>query len=319
MNSDCTGFNLMMDGSALYPNGFHPVKQDHNRDFEGPAVQKYTRTQRPPRYYWIDFGLSVCSNGSEDPPLARPIWAGDKSAPELQHLFTSPRPYEPINPFPTDIYYLGNMVRMFFLEVLLSIVNIQEFNVYSKSCARDLNTSTFRANSASTSWSRWLETWSRTIPLNDQQLMNVLLDLKKSFGGNPLGPFVRKCGMCLIIRLGLCIVFSLIGHDALCISLHKRQLYRLPPGESLMSGSKLCLTIFDIRQPTIYLSIYAHVILAIWFISPLMVWYFSEFTMVPPSFSSLLNINWIGDLNIMHAKKHTLRPGERTESIRSWE
>lgn len=107
-----------MDGSEMYPDGFHPVKQDHNREFTGPALQKYTRTQRPPRYYWIDFGLSVPFDSLENFPRAVPVHGGDKSVPEHQHIYRTARPHEPTNPFPTDIYYLGNMVRMFFTEVM---------------------------------------------------------------------------------------------------------------------------------------------------------------------------------------------------------
>lgn len=108
----------MMDASEMYPNGFHPAKHDYNREFTGSASQKYTRTQRPPKYYWIDFGLSVLFDESDKSPRAPPLWAGDKSAPEIQHVFTEPGPFEPIDPFPTDIYYLGNMIRMFFTEVV---------------------------------------------------------------------------------------------------------------------------------------------------------------------------------------------------------
>ena len=97
----------MFDASKMYPNGFHPVKINRNRNFQGTA-KAYTRTQRPPVYYLIDFGLSrqYTSRDVTDEPLR----GGDKSAPEH-------RSRKRCNPFQTDIYYLGNLVRQEFIEV----------------------------------------------------------------------------------------------------------------------------------------------------------------------------------------------------------
>ncbi|KAI9451008.1 kinase-like domain-containing protein [Lactarius psammicola] len=102
---DCTANNIMFDSSKMYPNGFHPVKIDRNRNFKGTA-KAYTRTQRPPRYYFIDFGLSrqYPSQDATDEPLR----GGDKSAPEH-------RSGRRCNPFHTDIYYIGNLIRQEFV------------------------------------------------------------------------------------------------------------------------------------------------------------------------------------------------------------
>lgn len=103
----------MLDPSQMYPNGFHPVKNDKNKNFKGKATA-YTRTQRPPRYILIDFGLSrqYLSREVTDNPLR----GGDKSAPEHQS-------HQPSNPFHTDIYYIGNLVREKFTMVRHSIVS----------------------------------------------------------------------------------------------------------------------------------------------------------------------------------------------------
>ena len=97
----------MFGASKMYPNGFHPVKINRNRNFKGTA-KAYTRTQRPPVYYLIDFGLSrqYTSRNVTDEPLR----GGDKSAPEH-------RLRRRCNPFQTDIYYIGNLVRREFIEV----------------------------------------------------------------------------------------------------------------------------------------------------------------------------------------------------------
>ncbi|KJA23536.1 hypothetical protein HYPSUDRAFT_1080330 [Hypholoma sublateritium FD-334 SS-4] len=110
---DCTGPNCMLDASELYPEGFHPQKRDFNVAFTGSAAQKYTRTQRPPKYYWIDFGLSVRFGETDKFPLFHVLRGNDKSAPEFQDPDYMEQPQDP---FPTDIYYLGNLAKRYFTE-----------------------------------------------------------------------------------------------------------------------------------------------------------------------------------------------------------
>ena len=97
----------MFGASRMYPNGFHPVKINRNRNFKGSA-KAYTRTQRPPVYYLINFSLSrqYASRDVTDGILRR----GDRSAPEHQWIGRC-------NPFQTDIYYIGNLVRHAFMDV----------------------------------------------------------------------------------------------------------------------------------------------------------------------------------------------------------
>jgi serine/threonine protein kinase len=108
---DCTANNIMFDPSEMYPQGYHPTQMDRSRNFKGRA-KRYTRTQRPPRYYLIDFGLSrqYPSRRALDVPLR----GGDKSAPEHRSVTWC-------NPFYTDIYYLGNLVRQEFTMVGLAM------------------------------------------------------------------------------------------------------------------------------------------------------------------------------------------------------
>ncbi|KAF8485475.1 hypothetical protein JB92DRAFT_3026854 [Gautieria morchelliformis] len=102
MSSDCTGKNIMMDARKLYPNGFHPVNIDFDYKRDSFA-RHWTRTERPPKYLLIDFGLSRFYDPKHGPPLDLPV-QGDKYN-ELS------------NPFATDIYYLGNMIKMEFVDV----------------------------------------------------------------------------------------------------------------------------------------------------------------------------------------------------------
>ncbi|KAH9914994.1 kinase-like domain-containing protein [Amylocystis lapponica] len=109
---DCMNLNIMMDPSAIYPDMYHPRSPYRNRNLKGEA-KYFTRTERPTKYYLIDFGLAVKFDADDTNPTALPIRGGDKTVPEFQDDETYDKEQ---NPFPTDIYYLGNMVREDFLQ-----------------------------------------------------------------------------------------------------------------------------------------------------------------------------------------------------------
>ncbi|KAH9970469.1 hypothetical protein BJV74DRAFT_867042 [Russula compacta] len=97
----------MFDPSGMFPEGYHPARLDRSLNFKSRA-KCFTRTEHPPRYYLIDFGLSrrYPSRNVLDDPLR----GGDKSAPEHNHGARR------CNPFHTDIFYLGNLVRENFMR-----------------------------------------------------------------------------------------------------------------------------------------------------------------------------------------------------------
>ncbi|EPQ57119.1 hypothetical protein GLOTRDRAFT_127494 [Gloeophyllum trabeum ATCC 11539] len=101
---DCNSRNIMLDPRQMYPQSFHPADPDSKRDYNGFA-KYYTRTQRPPRYYFIDFGISRRYRPEDMPPSEEIIRGGDKTAPEFNN------PSGVANPFPTDVYFIGNMLR----------------------------------------------------------------------------------------------------------------------------------------------------------------------------------------------------------------
>lgn len=107
---DCTYQNIMLDPSNMFPESFHPAAIDRSKDFRRKA-KWYSRTRRPTKYLLIDFGLSRRYDPANGPPLDTPLRGGDKSAPEHQDRVT------PCNPFPTDVYYLGNLVREYYILV----------------------------------------------------------------------------------------------------------------------------------------------------------------------------------------------------------
>ncbi|KAL4065250.1 hypothetical protein J3A83DRAFT_4360518 [Scleroderma citrinum] len=106
---DCMSLNIMMDANTLFVDPFHPIHHLMKRDFSGFARFK-TRTERPVKYYLIDFGLSRRYDDSIAYPLEVPIWGGDKEVPEFQNS------NEPRDPFATDVFYIGNTIRKDFVD-----------------------------------------------------------------------------------------------------------------------------------------------------------------------------------------------------------
>jgi hypothetical protein len=103
--------NIMMDARSMYPDGWHPVETTRcPGDKFHVKARHFSRTQRPPKYYIIDFGIS----GSYDrrfPVRDITVRGGDKSCPEHRGNATH------TDPFPTDVYYIGNVIKELFVEV----------------------------------------------------------------------------------------------------------------------------------------------------------------------------------------------------------
>lgn len=107
---DCMNLNIMMDPMGMYPHPYHPCRPSRRLDTKGWARHR-PRTECPPRYLFIDFGISRRYPASERAPLEPPIWGGYKNVPEFQ-LSNEPR-----NPFPTDVWYLGLALQQRLLNV----------------------------------------------------------------------------------------------------------------------------------------------------------------------------------------------------------
>jgi hypothetical protein len=95
----------------MYPTSWHAVKTNYTPDLKRKAPHT-TRTQTPVKYHLIDLGISRQYVNRADALTEPVIFGGDKSPPEHQgsNAFYS-------DPFPTDVYYLGNMVREHFIHV----------------------------------------------------------------------------------------------------------------------------------------------------------------------------------------------------------
>ncbi|KAI0786599.1 hypothetical protein C8Q75DRAFT_892897 [Abortiporus biennis] len=104
--------NIMMDPRPLFPDSFHPQKPLTKPDGI-TEVEHFTRTFKPTRYYLIDFSLSrKYKPPDESEPLDIPVYGGDRTIPEFQ----PPGSCELSNPFRTDIYCLGSMFKIDFME-----------------------------------------------------------------------------------------------------------------------------------------------------------------------------------------------------------
>jgi serine/threonine protein kinase len=108
---DCKNDNIMFDAGPMFPEGWHPARESKNAAFTGDAPS-ITRTEstKPIKYYFIDFGIALRFQDSE-PHNARIIMSGDKSVPEFRSI-TGDETYDP---FPTDVYLIGNSIKLVFL------------------------------------------------------------------------------------------------------------------------------------------------------------------------------------------------------------
>lgn len=79
------------------------------------TAKHYSRTARPTKYYLTDFNISRQYSVRNAPEFLEDMIKGrDKSVPEFRS-----DPLRLHNPFPTDVYYLGNAIRQTLLKVNL--------------------------------------------------------------------------------------------------------------------------------------------------------------------------------------------------------
>ncbi|KAI0345533.1 kinase-like protein [Trametopsis cervina] len=97
---DCEVTNVMMDASALYPRGHHPVELDFDHTAQHPA-EVHPRSSARVRYYYIDFGLSTYVEAPVHlSKYVLGVFGREQTVPEL----SLQRPYDA---FKVDLYILG--------------------------------------------------------------------------------------------------------------------------------------------------------------------------------------------------------------------
>ncbi|KAK0221690.1 hypothetical protein IW262DRAFT_920712 [Armillaria fumosa] len=100
--------NIFMDATDMFPDSFHLQRKDLKYDYSGPALY-HQRTERPPKYYFIDFGLSKRYK-EDDLPVLDLVLGGDQTVSEANDITSM------CDPFTVDVYYIGNALRAFLSE-----------------------------------------------------------------------------------------------------------------------------------------------------------------------------------------------------------
>ena len=91
----------MIESEKMFPDGCHPKKVLRKPDLSGPA-KFYTRTQRPSKYFIIDFGMSRRYESDNDSPVEATVTENG---------------VQDQNPFQVDVYLAGELLRQGFLDV----------------------------------------------------------------------------------------------------------------------------------------------------------------------------------------------------------
>ncbi|KAI0039018.1 hypothetical protein FA95DRAFT_1504750 [Auriscalpium vulgare] len=118
---DAASPNIMMDASAMFPKGFHPIDQASLPDMSAIAPSR-SRLSAGVKYFFVDYGIS-----SEFPldsnPASRLVvgtLGRDQEPPELSDTV-------PYDPFKLDIFVLGNVFRREYYEVAVNLGFLRPF------------------------------------------------------------------------------------------------------------------------------------------------------------------------------------------------
>ncbi len=106
----------MMDASALFPRGFHPILQLSLPDISSDAPI-LSRAAMAINYYYIDFGISTRITPDSPSRLVVGSWGLDWEPPELSETV-------PYDPFKLDVFLIGNLMRRQFCDVCISALYI---------------------------------------------------------------------------------------------------------------------------------------------------------------------------------------------------
>ena len=85
----------------MFPDGYHPRKDLRKPDLSGPA-KFHTRTQRPSKYFIIDFGMARRYESDNNSPVEPTV---------------TKKGVQDQNPFQVDVYLAGQLLLHGFLDV----------------------------------------------------------------------------------------------------------------------------------------------------------------------------------------------------------
>lgn len=110
---DLYTLNIMYDAEKVYPKGYHPAAVILTMDVQGFAPHISRTAAGGVRYFVTDFGISTRFEIGEE-HLVTGTSCQDKTVPELSEWI-------PYDPFPVDIYTLGNVFKNNLLEVIVHL------------------------------------------------------------------------------------------------------------------------------------------------------------------------------------------------------
>ncbi|KAJ7646825.1 kinase-like domain-containing protein [Roridomyces roridus] len=108
-HGDIKDNNILMDATPLLPGLAHPWRPRLTRNLAS-RTRFRNRLKHPVKYYLIDFDLSGVHDPSSGPPFMLTGYGGNRGVPEFAVQ------EQPCDPFPVDVYCLGNMIKVFFTE-----------------------------------------------------------------------------------------------------------------------------------------------------------------------------------------------------------
>ena len=99
----------MMDASAMFPHGSHPINDVFLPDGRTIA-HPLARTSVHVRYYFVDYGISTYIPPDVHPKLVLGTLGRDQEVPELSNEV-------PYDPFKVDVFILGHVFKDMILQV----------------------------------------------------------------------------------------------------------------------------------------------------------------------------------------------------------
>lgn len=95
--------NIMMNKRPLFDEPFHPFYQHLSLDGKRNLDVKYVRSQRPVRYYYIDFGYAKWFKNPDSPRTLHGVHAKARAPEQVEGA--------EYDPFKVDVYQLGAVLR----------------------------------------------------------------------------------------------------------------------------------------------------------------------------------------------------------------
>ncbi|VDB85836.1 unnamed protein product [Peniophora sp. CBMAI 1063] len=115
---DCAMPNIMMDASALFPDGFHPIKQ-YSLPHDIRKESKWLpRMHAGVRYYFVDYGISSYFPPGQPRERVTGILGREQAVPELSNT-------KPYDPFAVDVCIIGNLLHAEFLKQYSNVSFLQ--------------------------------------------------------------------------------------------------------------------------------------------------------------------------------------------------